>query len=86
MRSSKPWFKIDESGVLWGMKLLFGVYRLFGRWLFAVLLHPIIAYYLLTNATARQASREYLRRLADFELCMPGDSRKMFPAGRAGHA
>lgn len=45
MRSAKPWFKIDESGVLWGMKLLVGVYRLFGRWLFAVLLHPVIAYY-----------------------------------------
>jgi predicted LPLAT superfamily acyltransferase len=63
MRSSKPWFKIDESGVLWGMKLLVGIYRLFGRWLFAVLLHPVIAYYLLTNRVAREASRDYLRRL-----------------------
>ena len=44
---------IEEAGILWGMKLLVGAYRYVGRWLFLVLLYPVIIYYVLTNRIKR---------------------------------
>jgi predicted LPLAT superfamily acyltransferase len=57
------WARVGEAGFVGGMRFLFGVYRLFGRWPFRLALYPVIAWYVVSSATARQASREYLARL-----------------------
>ncbi len=57
------WARIGEVGFAGGMRLLFAVYRVCGRWPFRLALYPVIAWYVLTHAAARQASREYLARL-----------------------
>ncbi len=67
MKRTKPWFNIEETGVLWGMKLLVGTYRVLGRWVFAILLYPLIGYYVAFNRDAREASLDYLRHLNTFD-------------------
>ena len=67
MTDTRHWYNIEEGGVLWGMRMLVGAYRLFGRWLFTILLYPVIAYYIAFNRNARKASREYLTRLNAFD-------------------
>jgi predicted LPLAT superfamily acyltransferase len=57
------WAAMEETGVLWGMRTLLLVYRLFGRFAFRVVLHPVVSYYFIANAAARSASLEYLRRI-----------------------
>jgi predicted LPLAT superfamily acyltransferase len=53
-----------ERGSVWGLWLIVGCYRLFGRPLSLILVHAIVVYYFLTIPLARAASREYLRRIA----------------------
>jgi predicted LPLAT superfamily acyltransferase len=57
------------------MRLLFFVYRLFGRGAFTVLMYPVAAYFCVAAGTARRASRDYLAavrsRLAELELPVP---------------
>ncbi len=65
VRSPLHWAALEETGVLWGMRFMLLVYRLFGRWAFRLLLHPVIAYYFLAVTPARNASRQYLRRLGE---------------------
>ncbi len=66
------WAAIGEAGFTGGMRLLFGIYRVFGRWPFRLALYPVIAWYVLCNASARRASREYLARLyANTGACSP---------------
>lgn len=62
--SAVHWSRVGESTFVAGVWLLFGVYRLFGRWPFRVLLLPVVAWYWATHSVARRASREYLARLA----------------------
>ncbi len=64
MKPSPHWSDIQERSLIWGMQLLFAVYRLCGRWLLQVFLYPVVLYYWLSNRSARQASRDYLRRLS----------------------
>lgn len=66
MKTSAHWAEIGESSLLWGMRLLFGVYRLCGRRVLQVFLYPVVSYYWLINRSARQASQNYLQRLAAF--------------------
>lgn len=60
---SAHWSKIQETGTVLGMRILLGVYRIFGRWGFRCLLVPVMLYYYLTHRVARQASRQYLTRV-----------------------
>ena len=55
------WSKLRERGDVVGMRFLFGVYRMLGRWAFALLLYPVVAYFWLTARSARKASQHYLR-------------------------
>ena len=73
MPQNRHWAEIGESSLLWGMRLLFGVYRLCGRRVLQVFLYPVVSYYWLSQRAARQASEDYLRRLAAFapELRLP---------------
>ncbi|MBS1213499.1 MAG: lipid biosynthesis acyltransferase [Proteobacteria bacterium] len=59
----RHWASLEETGILWGMRVMLLVYRLFGRPVFRMFLHPIVSYYFAVSAPARNASRDYLRRL-----------------------
>ena len=61
---TRHWAQINEVSFVAGMRLLFGVYRLFGRLPFRLLLYPVLCWYLLANARARGASRHYLAQVA----------------------
>ncbi|MBE3023115.1 acyltransferase [Janthinobacterium sp. BJB1] len=58
------WAGFNEVSFVAGMRLLFWICRVFGRWPFRVVLYPVLAWYVLTNARARRVSRAYLRRVA----------------------
>lgn len=60
------WSKMPERGSSLGMKCIAGCYRLLGKPIAILLLYPIIAYFLLTNRTARQASQKYLTHWQQF--------------------
>jgi predicted LPLAT superfamily acyltransferase len=62
-KKSSHWATLGERGAVVGMRLLLAVYRVFGRWAFGLLLYPVTAYFYLTAAGARRASREYLGRV-----------------------
>ena len=59
------WATLGERGGALGMRILFAAYRGLGRWAFALLLYPVMAYFYLTATGARRASREYLERVRD---------------------
>lgn len=57
---------MEERGIVWGMRFLLRVYLLFGRGFLQCFLYPVVVYYWLVNREARQASRDYLERVAKF--------------------
>jgi predicted LPLAT superfamily acyltransferase len=57
------WSRIGERGGVFGMRILFAVYRLLGRHAFRALLYPVMAYFYLAAGQARHASRQYLDRV-----------------------
>lgn len=64
---SKPvetghWAAINEASFVGGMRLLFWICRVFGRWPFRVVLYPVLMWYVATKPRARRVSRDYLRR------------------------
>jgi len=63
---ARHWAAISESSFVGGMRLLFWVCRVFGRWPFRVVLYPVLAWYVMVKPAARRASRTYLRRVAAF--------------------
>ena len=60
------WAAISESSFVGGMRLLFWICRVAGRWPFRVVLYPVLAWYVLTKPAARRASQQYLRRVDAF--------------------
>jgi len=68
------WAQIHEVTYVAGTRILFWVYCVFGRWPFRLFLYPILNWYLLMQPNARDASREYLTRIAitKKDPCMPG--------------
>jgi predicted LPLAT superfamily acyltransferase len=69
------WASLRERGGVVGMRVLFGVYRWFGRSAFTLLLYPVAAYFCVAAGGARRASREYLAavraRLAELGRPVP---------------
>ncbi|TWI66330.1 putative LPLAT superfamily acyltransferase [Pseudoduganella lurida] len=61
--SRRHWAAIDEVSFVAGMRFMFWVCRVFGRWPFRIVLYPVLGWYLLTQGRARRASGEYLRRV-----------------------
>ena len=61
--SRRHWASIDEVSFVAGMRFLFWICRVFGRWPFRIALYPVLGWYLLTQGRARRASRDYLRRV-----------------------
>lgn len=60
------WASINEISFVAGMRLLFWICRLFGRWPFRAVLYPVLAWYVLTKPLPRRASREYLQRVSTY--------------------
>ncbi len=63
-KQTTHWAAMGERGTMLGLKTLLWVHRLLGRWAVQLLLYPVIFYFFLTSKTAREASLEYLRRMA----------------------
>jgi predicted LPLAT superfamily acyltransferase len=61
--SARHWAAMEETSLIWGIKTLVWVYRIFGRWAFRLFLVPVVSYYFLGGRLARNASLEYLRHL-----------------------
>lgn len=72
--SARHWSVLEETSLLWGIRILVWVYRLFGRWVFRLFLRPVVSYYFLAGRVAREASMDYLRHLGRFypELNLAG--------------
>ena len=66
-KNQDHWSSISEKGSAAGMKLMFWIYRHLGRWLFLLMLHPVILYFLLSASSARKASRQYLQQVAAYK-------------------
>lgn len=63
-RERRHWAAINESSFVVGMRFLFWVCRVFGRWPFRLALYPVLFWYLLVKPQARRNSQAYLRRVA----------------------
>lgn len=59
--SSSHWARQKEAGSYAGLLVMLWAYRLGGRWLFTLLLYPVIAYFFLSSSVARHASLEFLQ-------------------------
>jgi predicted LPLAT superfamily acyltransferase len=57
------WAGMHEVSFVAGMRLLFWICRVFGRWPFRMVLYPVLAWYVLTKPVPRCASLDYLRRV-----------------------
>lgn len=55
------WRAVPESGTVWGIRFVGWLLRTFGRTVVAAFLYVLCVYYALFNATARRASRQYLK-------------------------
>ncbi len=62
--NARHWAEIDERGIYWGMRFLGMVYRLGGRRLCMIFMFPIITYFFITGRSARDASQDFLTRIA----------------------
>jgi len=62
---TRHWAAINEASFVAGMRLLFWVCRVFGRWPFRVLLYPVLLWYVATQGRARRVSSGYLRRVGE---------------------
>lgn len=60
---SQHWSTIGEATCVWGIWLLYALYRVFGRFLFRAVMLPVVVYFWLAYPLARQSSMAYLRRL-----------------------
>ena len=60
--NQRHWANITEAGSLWGLRFLLGIYRLFGRGFYAIVLYPVATYFALCRSEARRASQRFLAR------------------------
>ncbi|XQW84900.1 acyltransferase [Thalassotalea piscium] len=65
-QSKDHWAGIDERGSIIGMKILFFVYRLLGRYLLWIPLFPVVFYLYLTGKTGRVESRRFLTQVNQY--------------------
>lgn len=60
---SQHWSTMKEAGALKGLRFLILIYNVFGRFVFNVILVPVMAYFFVRRSSARQSSMDYLRRV-----------------------
>jgi len=71
---TRHWASINELSFVTGMRLLFWIYRVFGRWPFRCVLYPVLLWYVLSQPLPRRASMDYLRRVKFFTEVKTGMS------------
>lgn len=54
------WSYMKEAGTLTGMRFLYFLYRVFGRWTFSLIMYPVALYFMLFRPTQRRASHQFL--------------------------
>jgi predicted LPLAT superfamily acyltransferase len=64
--NSSHWAGRNEISFVAGMRLLFWICRVFGRWPFRIVLYPVLAWYVMAKPLPRRASLDYLRRASAF--------------------
>jgi predicted LPLAT superfamily acyltransferase len=69
----RTWVSVQERGSLWAIRIMALLVRTLGLGPARLLLHPTVAYFLLTDGQARRASRRYLERLH----AMPGGAEAL---------
>jgi predicted LPLAT superfamily acyltransferase len=77
------WAAINEVSFVAGMRLLFWISRVAGRWPFRVVLYPVLTWYVLTKPLARRASRAYLDRVRRRAGPVPGVLRHFAAFGES---
>jgi predicted LPLAT superfamily acyltransferase len=60
---ARHWASLNENTFVFGIRLLFWIYRILGRLPFRMCLYPVVLFYWISNARAAQASKDYLRQL-----------------------
>lgn len=55
------WANIEERGVYLGLKIMLLAFQVFGRWLFTLILYPVITYFFFSGTVARRSSLEFLQ-------------------------
>ena len=57
------WARAAERGSIWGIRFTAWCFRVLGRRVSLPLVHAVVAYFFLTDARRRRASRAYLQRI-----------------------
>lgn len=88
-RRAAHWAALAERGSLLGLWTVFACYRLLGRRAARLLLYPVVGYFFLTGRKAREASHDYLGRVAAYRSSGPRPGwresfRHMLAFGEAG--
>jgi predicted LPLAT superfamily acyltransferase len=65
--ASRHWAQIDEVSFVAGIRLLFWLGRMLGRWPFRLVLYPTLLWYAGAKPWARTASKDFLARVARSE-------------------
>jgi predicted LPLAT superfamily acyltransferase/GT2 family glycosyltransferase len=79
--NNKHWSAQQERGSAWGMQFCLWCYRLLGKRALHVLLYPIIGWFFLFAASARQESQRYLQRVLDRPPTLPDSFRHFLSFG-----
>ncbi|MFZ6870864.1 acyltransferase [Undibacterium sp. Di27W] len=70
--SSWHWASINEVSFVTGMRFLFWIFKVCGRWPFRIFLYPVLAWYVLTKPAPRRASMAYLQRMNAYSKVAQG--------------
>ena len=57
------WSRQKEKGTYIGLKFLFLIYRIFGKKIFSIFLHPVVLFFYVFSPDKRRASRKYLQKV-----------------------
>ncbi|NRA71341.1 MAG: family 2 glycosyl transferase [Gammaproteobacteria bacterium] len=63
MKQDLHWSKFKERGSMLGIEFLVFIYKVFGKWLFKIVLTPVMFYFYVTGKESRSGSLHYLDNL-----------------------
>ncbi|NND00085.1 MAG: hypothetical protein HKN85_07885 [Gammaproteobacteria bacterium] len=58
--NSTHWSSIKEAGTLLGLRFLWLMHRVFGRWMVSLMLLPTVAYFIIFRPQTRRSSKDFL--------------------------
>jgi len=65
--TEKHWAAIEEKGVYLGISVMVFIYRYIGRWMFTLVLYPVMVYFFFFGGDARRYSKDFLSRAYQFD-------------------